>query len=96
MPRCKVHHCKTNISMLVDGEDVTVTLDVEFEVEPPDPDVGIMGCSIADFTAKVIAVEDQVFPALLAKTQAKLDADVEHWRDEIDEACLDSLCEEPN
>jgi hypothetical protein len=87
MPRCTV-----NISLPHDGEDVTTILDVDFEVAPPDPDVGILDCGIDSFTAKVIDVDiEPVTPELLASFQAYFDAHEEDFRDEVDDACLESL-----
>ena len=82
--------CKANVSIPYDGENVTVCLDVEFEVCPPDPTVGIFGCGIDAFWAKVVDVDIEPTPDL-AVFQAYFDAHEEEYRAEIDEECLKSL-----
>lgn len=84
--------CETNIVIPYRGEDVTVSLHVEFEVSPPDPSVGIFGCGIEEFTAKVVDADvENATPAMLAELQVLFDFAEEAYRDEIDEACLESL-----
>ena len=93
--------CQANIIMPVGSEPRTVTLEVDFSVSPPDPDVGIMGCGIEEFTAKVIDVDvEGVTPELLAMVQALFDANEDEYRDHVDEECLAYLesmddCREP-
>ena len=92
MKKCNRNQCLTNITMPIDGENLTVSLDVEFEVAPPDPTVGIFGCGIDGFRAKVVDVDVETpTPELLAAVQAQFDANEEQYRDQIDEACLASL-----
>lgn len=92
MKTCNRHQCRTNITMPIDGEGVTVSLDVEFEVSPPDPSVGIFGCGIDGFTARVVEVDREfTTPELLAVLQTAFDADESKYMAEIDEACLASL-----
>lgn len=82
-------NCLANIVMPIGGVSRTVTLDVDFSVAPPDPDVGIMGCSIEEFTAKVIDVDMAgVTPELLAMVQALFDANESDYMDQVDEECL--------
>lgn len=90
MPRCS-----TNITMPYQCNEITVSLDVDFEIERAD------GCrttcdSIADFTAKVIDAD--LFPGgtpadVLAELQAYYDANESDWLEEIVEACMDSLAD---
>lgn len=91
MPRCS-----TNITMPYQCNEITVSLDVDFEVEPADPSVGIWNDSIADFTAKV--VDADLFPGVtpadvLAELQAAFDANRGDWSDEIEQECMESLAD---
>ncbi len=87
-----MHQCLANITMPINGEDVTVTLDVDFEIEPADPSVGIMGDGIGDFTAKVIEADlDGVTDAELAAMQTYFDANTHKYIDSINEDCIASL-----
>ncbi len=88
--------CRTNITMPYQCNEITVSLDVDFEVERADPSVGIMDDSIADFTAKVIDAD--LFPGgtpaeVLTELQAAFDANRGDWVEEIEEACMDSLAD---
>ena len=88
--------CRTNITMAYQCNEITVSLDVDFDVERADPSVGIMGDSIACFTAKV--VDADLFPGgvpadVLAELQADFDANEGDWMEEIEKACMDSLAD---
>ena len=90
----RLHHYSPN-----DFAGVTVSLDVDFEVEPPDPDVGIMGCGVASFAAKVIDADLELdapkpSPEVLALIQAAFDANLSDYTDEIEEACIESLSDD--
>lgn len=89
--------CRTNIIMPYQCNEATVSLDVDFEVEPADPSVGIMGDSIASFAAKVVDVD--LFPGgtpseVIAELQAYFDANEACWREDIEEACIESLSDD--
>lgn len=89
--------CRANITMPYQCNEITVALDVDFEVERADPSVGIMGDSIAGFIAKVI---DADLPPggtpkeVLAELQSHFDANQSDWADEIEEACIHSFADD--
>ena len=88
------HHCTTNISLPYEGELITVTLSVEFEIAYADFSVGIVSDGIDCFTAKVIGadLEDETADSLKA-LQTYFDANEENYVTEIDEACIASLAD---
>lgn len=90
--------CRTNITMPFEGDSVTVTLAVGFEVSPPDPSVGIFGCGVEALDAKVIDADVEAEtptapPAVLAALQAELDANLGKYCAAIEEGCIESLAD---